>query len=408
VIEVNEQIEKVLSYLLLGLLLLTLSFIVFKNLTHPWWLVLLSGILFLSFVFKYALFYDSPQYRRWEVGCLAVDVLVIGLIGWLSQGTSYRIYYFLLIAYVALSFSVVKSILLALGTYGLYLGNLYHKLNFPAPAEFIPRSFFDSLGFIAVIITMYGVKYVLKQNQVIRETTRQLRVKTVELEETYNQLQTAYEELEEMTIKKERHRMTRELHDTLGHTLSTVLVEMEAGKKLVRRDLEAGLEKFNLAQQEVKQGLNKVRELVRTDDQKPETMKFIPLLKSLIRETEKHADVTIKAGIEELPDLTAAQEKTLYRALQEGLTNGLKHGNSTAFVFKLKVDNKQIKFSLEDNGTGCSSIVPGFGLQAMEERVEAQGGQLEVDSQVGEGFWLIIKLPLEEESQYGADKSSHR
>jgi two-component system sensor histidine kinase DesK len=58
----------------------------------------------------------------------------------------------------------------------------------------------------------------------------------------------------------------------------------------------------------------------------------------------------------------------------------------------------QIMFSLEDNGTGCSSVVPGFGLQAMEERVNAQGGQLEVGTELGQGFYLTIKLPIIEEN----------
>jgi signal transduction histidine kinase len=377
---------------------LTLIFIVFRNLNNPWGLVLLSGLLFLSFVIKQSFFYGNPQYRRWEISCLVVDLAIVFLIGYFSTGSSYQIYYLVLIAYVALSFSVLKSAILAVGVYSLYLIELFWQVDFTSQREFIVQAFFNSLSFIAVVIVMYGINYLIKQNQIICETTRQLRVKTVELEETYNQLQAAYQEVEEMTIKKERHRMTRKLHDTLGHTLSTVLVEIEAGKRLAQHDLEQGLEKVELAKQEVKKGLNGVRKLVWTDEQGVETMDFILLLKSLIKDTQQHAGVAINFDIDELPELAAAQEKTLYRALQEGLTNGIRHGASTAFVFKLKCMDDQIMFSLEDNGTGCSSVVPGFGLQAMEERVNAQGGQLEVGTELGQGFYLTIKLPIIEEN----------
>lgn len=63
-----------------------------------------------------------------------------------------------------------------------------------------------------------------------------------------------------------------------------------------------------------------------------------------------HSGVIIHYDLSELPDLTPQQELTFYRALQEGLTNGLKHGNSTVFELKMGRDGNQVTFDLKDNG----------------------------------------------------------
>jgi signal transduction histidine kinase len=89
-------------------------------------------------------------------------------------------------------------------------------------------------------------------------------------------------------------------------------------------------------------------------------------------------------------------EITIYRALQEGLTNGIRHGSSTVFQFSLTHQGEYIQFTLSDNGKPPFQIVPGFGLNAMKERVEDVGGKLRISSKdLASGVTLEITIPLQ-------------
>jgi signal transduction histidine kinase len=91
--------------------------------------------------------------------------------------------------------------------------------------------------------------------------------------------------------------------------------------------------------------------------------------------------------------LSASLQEFLVSALREGITNGVRHGGATAFVFRLNTEGGQIHFYLEDNGKGCGKIAMGYGLTAMEKQAEALGGSLDCYSVQDEGFVLKIDIP---------------
>jgi len=199
-----------------------------------------------------------------------------------------------------------------------------------------------------------------------------------------------------MTILKERNKIAGEIHDTVGHTLTTVLVEMELGKKLAPKNLNLALEKYSCAQEQVRKGLNELRKSVRMLANGSNDGDFTTSLLAMIKDTENHTSINIATNIGELPKLNTEIKKTLYNALQEGLTNGIKHGQSTAFVFKLVYENSNVIFYLADNGTGCDSVNYGFGLKSMRNRITEIGGSLSIECEPDEGFSLEITLPYNE------------
>ena len=202
--------------------------------------------------------------------------------------------------------------------------------------------------------------------------------------------------MEEITVLRERNRIAREIHDTVGHTLTTVLLELEAGERLIPIEPAAATTKLKLAKGQIRKGLNDIRNSVEMLKSGKEMMDFISAVKLLIHETMLHGDIYIKYLIGELPPLTPQQEKTMYHALQEGLTNGIRHGKSTAFLFNLAQSGDWIEFSLQDNGVGSQQIVPGFGLTTMKERVKDLGGIFNIHSIPGEGCLIRVSLPLSE------------
>ncbi|AGK98080.1 sensor histidine kinase [Clostridium pasteurianum] len=247
--------------------------------------------------------------------------------------------------------------------------------------------------FIVVYIIFFLINYRLRQTKFIEESLKDITIKKLEKDSMYNELKIAYERVETITALKERNRIAREIHDTVGHTLTTVLVEMEASKRLVKKDLNLAMDKLSLAQQQVRKGLNDIRSSVRILENGEDILDFYSQLRSIIADAEKHSEVIIKAQIDDKIVFEKAHKKVIISILLEGLTNGIKHGKSSAFLFKLYSKDEKIFFSLEDNGLGVDLFTPGFGLRAMRERVLELGGNIDMSSKIGEGFGLYISLP---------------
>ncbi|WP_171003574.1 sensor histidine kinase [Ruminiclostridium herbifermentans] len=273
----------------------------------------------------------------------------------------------------------------------------YARWNYFDFFYLFPNIIENSFYFIFIIGMIYIAGYQTHQSQILSNTMNELKMKSNELEKVNNKLQETMKSLEEMTVLRERNRIAREIHDTIGHTLTTVSIEIEAGKRLAEKDLNLALEKFELAQEQVRKGLNDIRSSVRMLKDGNGVLPFIPSIQALINETELHAGVSVKFSFSQLPFLNPEQEKVLYRVVQEGLTNGIRHGKCTEFVLQLEFKNNRIILLIVDNGKGCDDIAFGFGLNAMKERVEELRGNLSFKSSLGNGCSLKVDIPIEEE-----------
>lgn len=389
----DSKTENGLTNILYALLAAALVSVVLQNFGDPWALILLSGILVVSITVRNAVIYASPRHRKLGRLTFLADILLIFLISRYDKGGSSQIYYLVLIGDASIAYSCAFSGGITILSFLAFTLGRYVSLDYPSILDFISGMAFRMLAFIATYAIMYIVKYEIRQREKLSTTMYELKVKTKLLENTYMKLKETSKELEEMTILKERNTIAREIHDTVGHTLTTVLLEMEAGERLMKTNMDLATDKIKLAKGQVRKGLSDIRESVNTLKEGRKILEFVPSIKLLISETTQNGDVFIYDEISELPRLTDQQEKVLYRALQEGLTNGIKHGKSTAFVFKLKYENSYVKFFLQDNGEGTDKIIRGFGLTAMEQRVRESGGVLTIRSNPGEGCCIDISIP---------------
>lgn len=399
----DQKTESIFTYILYLSLTVVLLYVLLQNLSNPWLILILSGLVIASVTVRNAVLYPSEEYIKFGKATLLLDLLLVFTLCLLDGGTSSVIFFYLLIADCAIIYSPKFTGCFTFLCFAAVHLSAFIKDDSPELQVLLPKMGINSLSFLAVYVIMYIVKYEIRQRKTLSETMYELKLKSKQLENAYQKLKDNSEELEELTIVKERNRIAREIHDTVGHTLTTVLLEMEAGERLIPVDREEALEKLRLAKAQVRNGLQDIRESVKTLQSGKELMEFIPSLILLMEETKKHAGVFIKYEIKDLPKLTHSQEKAIYRALQEGLTNGIRHGKSTAFVFVLEYENGNIRFMLQDNGTGTDALVKGFGLGAMEERVKEAGGILKTQTAPGEGFKISITIPAEEEEKHGAE-----
>ncbi|MCD9024869.1 ATP-binding protein [Cohnella silvisoli] len=244
----------------------------------------------------------------------------------------------------------------------------------------------------------------LELSGLTRNLESKVQERTKALEETNIQLQHSMrdtaEALAEASVLEERNRIAFDIHNTVGHSLTASIVQMEAAKMLIaHQKTELALPKLDTARELISKGLNDIRGTVRLLKQESTDEDLAASLQKLIRETEQMADVEVEFHIAALPVLSSIQKRALFHSLLEGLTNGIRHGNSTKFSFTLEQREQQLEFLLTNNGHKYEPAVFGFGLSAMQENIKRLGGTLTISANGREGSVLSIHMPLDWRAQ---------
>jgi len=384
-----KDVLVIINYILLsGIFLVITLFSDAKQL-----LILTLAFLFLtSYTIRVFLLYNNESQKKLRYLSLIIDIVFILTININDTSHLSLCLYFFILEDLIINFDIGFGIVASIFSFSIYSLALTFSMNFKFSNSFT-RILLSLPVFLIIYLIFFLIKYLLKQTEIIATALKDITLQKLEKDCVYSNLKGAFERLELMTILKERNKIAGEIHDTVGHTLTTVLIEIEASKRLIKLDSDLALEKLTLAQEQVRKGLNDLRSSVKVLEKGEGLLEFYPSLEALIKDTELHSGVTIKAEIDNLLNLNKEAEKVIFSSLLEGLTNGLRHGKSTAFLFKLLIKEDRIFFSLVDNGIGAGTINLGFGLRTMRDRVYEMKGSFDIDSLPQEGLELIITLP---------------
>jgi signal transduction histidine kinase len=396
----DEKTEITITRLLYLILFVGIILVIAKNPEKCWRFFFLAGLLVTSVTVRRAIVYDSSRYLRLGKFNFIFDLILIFVLEYHDKSFFAYLFYLVLIIDASLTYSNVFTGGITFAGFILHGIAKYMHLQQSDFSSFVAKSFIDLLLFLGTYILMVFIRYQIQQKEHLRQVMVELKIKSKQLEKAYQKLKEASMELEYITVLRERNRIAREIHDTVGHTLTAVLLELEAGERLISIDPAMAGTKVKLAKSQIRKGLNDVRSSVATLNSGDEMLDFVSAIKLLIHETMMHGDIHIRYQIDDLPKLTPKQGKAIYRAIQEGITNGIRHGKSTAFVFQLQRTERWIEFLLQDNGVGAEQLIPGFGLTTMEERVKELGGIFNVETKPGEGCLIRISLPLQEVPDY--------
>ena len=241
-----------------------------------------------------------------------------------------------------------------------------------------------SLHFVITNFVMMFYRQYLKLNKTVQE-----------LDESRRKLQKAYEAVAEVTALEERQRIAKDIHDTAGHSITTVIMQTESAKRIIDTNPEEAKAKIVAANLQAKHALEELRDSVHLLSGRTEKQPLQTSLQAILNESTDGTGIVIRSAIEEI-DLPEAQARFLCNSLKEGISNGIRHGAATAFWFELKAEENTVEFLLSDNGKGMSDgeLRAGFGLSAMQDRAQYFGGNAEFQSEADEGFEIRISLPF--------------
>ena len=215
-----------------------------------------------------------------------------------------------------------------------------------------------------------------------------------ELQRANRQLQTYALQVEELATTTERNRLAREIHDSLGHYLTAMNVQLGAAQAVFDSDSEKARDALQKAQRLAQEGLADVRRSVAALREKPVGDRPLPEAIGALAEETGAAGIDTTFALRGTPrPVEAPAELTLYRAAQEGLTNARKHARPSAIAVTLAYEESSVRLTVADDGCGAGGKEGGFGLVGLRERAELLGGEVRLQSKPGEGFVLTVVLP---------------
>ncbi|HEY9639521.1 MAG TPA: sensor histidine kinase [Coleofasciculaceae cyanobacterium] len=223
-----------------------------------------------------------------------------------------------------------------------------------------------------------------------RRTKEQLAI-------AHQQLQHYALQVEDLAAIQERNRIAREIHDSLGHTLTAQNIQLQTAVKLWQHDVNRAQGFIEQAQrlavtamQEVRRSVSTLRADMREEPPLDEA------IEGLVNDFRQGMGISASTNISISASTSLEIDKALYRIAQEALTNTSKYAQATKIEVQIKTTADYIQLTVRDNGKGFNPAQKssGFGLQGMQERVAALNGNFRIESTLGKGCQIQVTLPL--------------
>lgn len=250
------------------------------------------------------------------------------------------------------------------------------------------------LIFLSISVISYNIYLENYKKTRAEDLYYKLKKSEDELIKANNELEIYASSIKELSILKERNRISREIHDSVGHSLSTIIIQLGAIEKIsestATANMAANLREF------AKNSLDEIRKALR--ELKPGQIKeyeTIIAVEELIRDFSKLTGIEVKLGFSKQKwQIHEEMSLTIYRIVQEFLSNSARHGKATKVNIFMHFNEDDLIITLKDNGIGTDYIKPGMGLTNLSERVNELGGKVNYESQEDMGFLMRAVLPV--------------
>ncbi len=271
-------------------------------------------------------------------------------------------------------------------------------------------AYFSFTAFAMVVQHLIGERY--ERNQLIQ----QLAQAHSELEEAHRRLSESVAQEQELAVLRERTRLAREMHDTVGHALVLISIKLEAARRLRERDPQRCDHELEATGEIARATMNDLRASI-ADLRSPalEREPASRALASYARDMAQRAGLRVTYDLHpDIEGLAAPVEETLWKVGQEALTNVEKHAHARNVALHISRQDGSIIMRVQDDGVGlpvelrqcqenaehtCASPQGHYGLSGMYERVASIGGHISLESPDGRdshGTIVKVALPLVE------------
>ncbi len=285
--------------------------------------------------------------------------------------------------------------------YWLYVSNLAIVLGYVWAVRQYTSNLSDVWSTLPTILA--GLIYIMVFTQMAIDEERskkEVERLVLELEEVNEKLRSYANEVEQLTVIKERNRIAREIHDGLGHYLTTIHMQLLAAQAIIDEKPEIAKDSIEKARSQSQIALIDVRRSVSTlrfDQNEKESIKD-----ALDRAMRPCDWIGIRSHLEIIGEekfLNEAIKSTIYRIVQETVNNTCKYSKADNYFCLLNYSAEDnLSLVIYDDGIGMNEFRSGFGLQGLRERIEILDGVLNLQTSPHKGFRIEIEMPYDQKN----------
>lgn len=294
-------------------------------------------------------------------------------------------------AFIVISFSVLLisnfdllSIIIPLPSINTYISFIPSQYQFML--LFIKNGLTTINMVVFILSLVMFIMYSVSENHKIEEELRMA-------DRANNHLEDYIALAEKMAEDRERKRIAREIHDTLGHALTGISAGIDAVLVLLDLDKEHAKKQLLSVSNVVRDGIQDVRRSL--EKLRPGALERVGLEEALLKMIADYGNLSkMLISLDyhwENVDLDTAKEDLVFRLIQESVTNSLRHGHADHVEIGMYSQDKDYIITINDDGIGCKEIVYGYGLTQMQERLAVIGGRVQFDS--ANGFQTTVFIP---------------
>ncbi len=319
----------------------------------------------------------------WLVGTLSI----VGMELTSRYILNYFLHGFYLLQIIELAFDLKDQKQMTLGGMTLVV-SLYKYVELIQYRQSV--SAWAELAFFAVVNGMALIVIVLLHRLRLKEVEQ--KILYADQKRLYEELKQSAAQVERLATVEERNRIAGDLHDTLGHDLTGLIMQLEMAAHMQKVQPEEAGKLVVSASESARAGLTKVRQVVKAL-QGQDDYDIPVLIETFISRTGVQVDINMDAKIP--PSLT----QVVYRVIQEALTNAVRHGEASQVQVDVQAQSGDwLEVTIKDNGKAQGPIEKGFGLTNMEQRLTTVGGSLTIDGNEsnmdGKGLEVQARIPL--------------
>jgi len=322
-----------------------------------------------------------------------LTIYFIGSIGiWMFELWLAPEFFWLGFMYMGQMFGMLPALPAILGTAFISL-YMFFIIYWPMLGDISSGELF---GFIAgTALVFVFLAYI---NQLIR-TSRERGRLISELQAAQEELEAARQREAELAVLRERERLARDLHDSLGHTLVSLSVQLEAAQRLYRIDPEGASAQLDELKDLTRSSMDELRRSIaglRSPGLGDRSLR--EAMQTVCVDFGERTGIETTSRFEDCVDrLRPAHAETIWRVAQEAFTNVEKHADAKRVQLALICEHESVTLQVEDDGVGVpgdAEMTPDqFGLRGMRERVEGLGGSLNIMN-TGSGTRIEASLPV--------------
>ncbi|GKX67219.1 sensor histidine kinase [Inconstantimicrobium mannanitabidum] len=355
--------------------LILIAYIVRDGFTNDLSLVLIIGFMLSFIISSFGRKFIKKQFR------IIVCIFEVGLSAY------FAIHYIpcaIFICSVALmEYLIVERNLVLLGSIGAFIPLFFNNVQNISQEQIL----ITLLLIITIVCNHRNTIKILnlrEDDEIKRNLIHSLERKLIQEKEVHGQdLYTARLE--------ERNKISGRLHDKLGHTISAVLLQLEAVKFIINMDNKKGNEMLDSSIETLRSGMDDIRMTLRNIRPAQEEL-GINRIKLILEEKTKNTNINFKLSYNgDLDNISASTWLLFINSVMELSTNSIKYARCNLIEVKIDILRKIIKLEVKDNGNGTAKFKKGIGLSNIEDKVTSAGGKLIINSD--NGFSTILLIP---------------